>query len=209
MARTFQGVMWLSATAVIVGFFLPWATLDIRTTQLEREIAAHARRGFARAFSGAKPSSWGSRKPSRGMPLIPSRVSGFQVPMLANRPNVRVATSLVAVFTKKQEQVGLKSWVVYLLPLIALVCAWLMTICGEQRWMAAGTALVCAGIGGSGLWVLLTTNTRALYAISIGVGLWLSLAAYLVMALAAGASALPFSWQARMERLLGPLAHTS
>jgi len=240
MAQRLKAVVWAGVAAALIGFFLPWAMLDLKTTDAERHIASGARRGLSQAFTPhhaeAPPSKTGrnralfpkgktptprlwsrgtgftsvkrgtkatARKSSRGMPLIPTRVSGYQIPRLANRENVRVIMGLTELVTKKRERIGLKSYAVYLAPGLALLCGLLLTArVGATRPAAAGVALVCGAVAVAGCWTLLTTDTRARYAVAIGPGLWLSLAAYAVLALAAAAQVLPEPFQGRVRRLL-------
>jgi hypothetical protein len=57
--------------AALIGFFLPWATLDIKTTGAEKPIASSARRSLSKTFTSVKPGAnapaW---KPSKGLPVI-------------------------------------------------------------------------------------------------------------------------------------------
>ena len=118
---------------------------------------------------------------------LPKQVSGIQIPQLANQQDAQVAVALIELLTNERQHVGVKSYAVYLLPGIALLCAFLLTWCGRRAPVAIGTAIVCVLVAGVGFWKLLTTNTQALFiAISIGPGLWLSLWAYVGLAVAAG-----------------------
>ena len=118
---------------------------------------------------------------------IPQQVSGAQIPQMANQKNAKVATSLLELLTRERQQIGLKSYAVYLVPGIALLCGLLLTVVGQRTAVAVGIAAVSLGIAGTGFWKLLTTNTQALFvAIRIGPGLWISLWAYVALALAAG-----------------------
>lgn len=191
---------WVSAAVVVVAFFLPWARLDIRTTALEQQISLSARRSLAKSF--------GTRRAPKTTPkrlaTIPSRVTGAQIPVLANRKHVKVATGLVELFTKRREAIGLKSYAVYLVPGLAILCALLLSLSKFRRSAAPTAALLCAAIAVGGFWTLWTTDTRKLYGIVIGEGLWLSLGAYVVLAASAAWLALPSSLLAR----LGALRHS-
>ncbi len=142
---------WLCALAAVVGFFLPWAMLDFKTTALEKEIAASAKRSLGKTFKlGGGEPSWIKHK-AKPLAVIPTKISGFQVPVLANRKNVKMAAGLVELFTKKREEVDLKSYLVYLLPGIALLCAWVLSLQGGRLPVALLVALVCAAVAGLGL----------------------------------------------------------
>lgn len=197
----FRHVMWGSAAMIVIGFFMPWAALDIRATSFEKDVSKHARHSLGNLFhtSGSREPSW-IRHRSGHLPVIPTRVSGAQIPEMANRKNVKVATSLIELFTKQHQNVGPMSYAVYLLPGIAIILAALMTWVGHHRLVAIPVALLCAGISGAGLWTLLTTNTKAAFAIRIEWGLWASLVAYAVFALTVVASTLPESMQQRIAQ---------
>jgi len=175
---------------------MPWARIDLREPTLVKQvrgtlpasetlsgltkdlgrITATIRRG-AQSITGELPT----------LADIPKEVSGIQIPQLVNQKNAQTALALMELFTGKQERIGLKSYAVYLLPGIALLCGLLLTFLGRQRLVPWGVAGLCGAMAGVGFWKLLTTNTQALLvAITIGPGLWLSLWAYVGLAIAAG-----------------------
>ena len=190
---------WASAILAVVAFFLPWAHIDVSEPELVHQVrrtvqeqglmdtlskkigrvAVTVRRG-AETFTGELPS----------LSDLPRQVSGIQIPQLANQQHSQVVIALVELFTNTRQHIGLKSYAVYLVPGLALLCGVVFT-CWSRRAVAVsgGIALLCAGIAGAGFWKLLTTNTRTLFvAITIGRGLWLSLWAYVGLAAAAGLS---------------------
>lgn len=114
-----------------------------------------------------------------------------------------MAMSLAELLTKKREPVGLRSYEVYLLPGIAILVGWLLMATGHRPSVAVGCAVVCAAISLAGLWMLLTAEMGKALGIRIEEGLWLTMAAYLVLVLAASASALPRAGQEQVERWFG------
>lgn len=176
---TRQTSAWAAAVVAIAAFFMPWATMDIRTKELEKTVGSGFKRALGKSFRSHGEPSWIKKKSNT--PIIPTRVSGFQIPILANRRNVKVVTNLAKIFTKKDEQLGLKSWAVYLVPGLAVLFAWLISTYGKKKSVALIVALLSAAVAGVGFWELLTTNTRASFAVDIGSGLWLSLEAYAVL----------------------------
>ena len=193
---------WACVAAVLIGFLLPWAAMDIGTSKVGDEVTAGARKSLAKSFGvkQAKEPSW-IRKRAKPV-LVPTRVSGLQIPVVANRKGVKVVTQLAKLFTKTDEQLGFKSYAVYLLPGLALICGWLIAAHGSQRPTALAVAALSAFVAGGGFWVLLTSDPRAEFGIRIGAGLWLSLWGYAGLALAAVALVLPSTLQERiLERL--------
>jgi hypothetical protein len=118
-------------------------------------------------------------------------VSGYQVPALANQESAKVVMALTELFTRRRERLGLKSYAVYLVPGLAVLCGVVLGATEAKLQAAAGVALTASAVVIAGLWILLTTDTRALYAVSIGPGLWISLAGYAAISTAAWAHAGP------------------
>ena len=195
MRMVILGVVWVSVAATGVGFVLPWARIDLREPGLVKQVrekmpASDTLSGLTKDLGKITAKiKRGTQTITGDLPTladIPKEVSGIQVPRIANQKNAQTALALMELFTGKQEHIGLKSYAVYLLPGIALVCGLLMTFIGRQRLVPWGVAILCAAIAGVGFWKLLTTNTQALMvAITIGPGLWLSLWAYVGLACAA------------------------
>ena len=196
MARVVSVLVWVSVVMAGVGFFLPWARINLRepglATQLREaspvrdtlggltkdlgRITVKIRRG-AETITGELPS----------LGEIPKQVSGFQIPQLANQNNAQVAEALWKFLTNERHHISAKSYAVYLLPGIALCCGLLLTWLSGKAPVTVGIAVFCGLIAGVGFWKLLTTNTQTLFiAITIGPGLWLSLWGYVGLAVAAG-----------------------
>lgn len=189
------GVAWAAVVAVVVGFVQPWASLDLREPGVVKQLRETA--PVRDTLSGlTKDLSRIAVKVRRGAETVtgelprlsdmPKEVSGVQIPQLANQKNAQVAIALMELLMNERQHIGAKSYAVYLVPGIALVCALLLTFLGTTRAVAIGAAVVSGLIAGLGFWKLLTTDTQALFiAITIGPGLWLSLWAYAVLAGAA------------------------
>lgn len=208
MGWVIRALTWVSVAVVLRAFFLPWATIDLEEPGLVQQaretleghgllegltkrigtVAVEIRRG-AETVTGELPS----------LSDIPRQVSGAQIPQLANQDNAQVAIALLELLANERQHIGAKSYAVYLVPSLALLCGLLLTVLGGTAAVALGVAGLCAGIAGVGFWKLLTTNTQTLFiAITIGPGLWLSLWAYVGLAV----SALLFAAKGRR-----PLAH--
>ena len=186
---------WISAAVTAWAFVIPWAYIDMREPSAVRQVrgivqdqqlmgglmkrvgrvTAEVRRG-AETVTGDLPS----------LKDIPTQVSGIQIPQLANQQNAQVAMALVELFTNKRQDIGLQSYAVYAVPGLALLGALLLTVLAAGLIVPLIVALLSLAIAGVGFWKLLTTNTSTLFiAITIGPGLWLSLWAYVGVALAA------------------------
>lgn len=198
MAWGIRALTWVSVAVVFRAFFVPWALIDLREPALLRQaretvegqgvlddltkrigkVTAQIRRGTETVAGELSLSD------------IPHEVSGMQIPQMANQQNAQVAMALVELLTNQRQHVGAKSYAVYLVPGLALLCGGLLTVLGTRRAVSLGVAGLCAVIAGAGFWKLLTTNTQARFlAITIGPGLWQSLWGYAGLAAAALLSA--------------------
>lgn len=189
------GLAWGCVASAVAGFFLPWATLDVhdpgvakmlRQATSEVGVLDKAARALGKITVEIRQ---GAETVTGELPTLadlPRQVSGVQIPRLANQPNAQVAMALVEILTNTRQRLGLKSYAVYAVPGLALLCGLLLTAGWRRRALLAGIAVVCAGVAAAGFWKLLTTDTDTLFvAVTIGRGLWMSLWAYVGLALAA------------------------
>lgn len=169
--------------AALAGFLLPWARLDFNFgSGLEKSISRSLKSSSRKAFGTGKRAS---KRAAKGTPAIPTVVRGYQIPVLANRKNAKVAMQLVKLFTKKDEHAGLKSWLVYLVPGLAALSGWLLLTRPRDRAGAIAALAVCAAVAGGGFYVLATTDTRKEFAVVVSEGLWISLIAHAGLAMLA------------------------
>lgn len=170
-------VIWSCVAAVLIGFFLPWASAEFREPKLLGKISSGMKRSLNQS-AGRQTRKARPLPKNRGTATIPTRVSGFQVPILANRQNAQVAMSLIELFTKKQEHLGAKSWAVYAIPGLALLAGWLLTAHGRRRPVMLLVGALCSALAATGFWKVLTVDTKSMFAIAIGPGIWITLWAY-------------------------------
>ena len=198
-------LVWAGAGATVVGFVQPWAYLDMREPSVLKQVRGIAAVQQPEAVQGltkgvTKGIGQGLNKLGKvtatirrgtetvtgdlpSLSDIPHEVSGIQIPQLANQPDAKVAAAVIELLMNERQHVGAKSYLVYVLPGLALLAALLLTFLGSVLAVSLGAALLCAAVAGVGFWKLLTTNTTALFiAITIGPGLWLSLWGYVAVA---------------------------
>ncbi len=176
----------------LVGFFLPWARLELREPSFFKKISSGMRHSLHSAVgrgagSGHRSSGWSPFS----LPDIPTEVSGAQIPMLAHKEQTKVSMQLIELFTGKSEGVRWKSFAVLLVPGLALGFGWLLAAGRGGRFVAVPIGIVCIVIAGGGFWKVLTLNSRTMFSIGIRSGLWLTLWGYAVLAFAALASVRP------------------
>ena len=178
MRQAAIGLAWLSAVIAVVGFLQPWAHLDVKEIPLK---GLDKRLGRVTVML------------KQG---VPQQVSGIQIPRMANREEAKLAAALMELVTKKRQDVGLKSYAVYLMPGLALLGALVLTAFGHRTPAALGVLAAASLVAGVGFWKLLTIDTNTLLiAITIGRGLWWSLWAYVGLAAAAGLAIMPHTFR--------------
>ncbi len=200
--RCALGVVWVSVVAAMAGFVLPWAKVHV-TTKKFTDPLAHIAQGAGLADQVGKRLSRvtvtlkkGTKTISGAMPdfaKMPTQIRGFEVPLMTNRQDTHVAIAVAELLTG-EDDLGAKSWLVYLLPGFALAAGLLLTWGVSMPWLGWCLGGIGLSVGGFGLWKLLTASTDMLVvAVTIGAGLWLSFAAYASL----GLSALCLAWLAR------------
>ncbi len=191
---------WGSVGLACAGFFQPWVRIDVRDPGLAKPMKslALAGEGIPGLTKGAGRITVTIRRGTKtvtgdlaSLGTIPHQISGVQVPQVANQENAQLTLSIMELLMNERQHIGLKSYAVYLLPGIALLCAGLLTALGGRPPVAWGVAGLCALIAGVGGWKLLTTNLHArIVAVSVAHGLWMSLWAYVGIAAAGVLAAL-------------------
>lgn len=182
MRRLILCAVWLATIVVVVGFFLPWAELDVdlaRSTEtlgttVTGWLPLEKLKEAVNKTTKAATRTIADVSPVRTQAHL--SVSGWDVPRLVHREDSRTALAVVELIFGPQ-QLEAKSQLVYLVPFLALICAGLMAM--RPRVAAAIVALIGGGIGGVGWWKLTTTElSNLLVHIEIGLGLWLTIWAF-------------------------------
>ena len=184
----------MSVMAAVMGFYRPWAFIDIHEPDALRRLKNSTPLGGIfdhvkdRAKRIAVTVKRGAETVTGDLPSlgeIPKQVSGVEIPRVANQEQAQVAMALMELVTNTRQDIGRKSYAVYLVPGLALLGGVLLLVLGRWAPMAWSLAALCAAIAGLAAWKLLTTNTHSLFvAITIGPGLWMSVWAYAGLALA-------------------------
>jgi len=186
--------MWCSVGVVCVGFFQPWVRLEMRQPGVATSLAHLASSSGALAGLGTDTGRMtvtirrGTRTITGDLSSLedfPRQISGAQVPQIANAKNAQLAVAIMELLTNTRQRIGLKSYVVYLVPGTALLCGILLTVFGGRPLVAFGVAGLGLAVAGAGYGKLLTANLHALVVVvDIAHGLWMSLGAYLGLAAA-------------------------
>ena len=185
----------LSMAVAVLAFFLPWVRLEMRKSPPPRAASSkptkmttstkphleskpsHLSRSLDKAFAAFDRTT--TSLAAHAATQLPRRISGVQIPRMANHESTRTIMLLVERFEKKREHVGAKSYAVYLLPGLALLFGLLLVRFGRSRWLAGLVGVMCLAVAGVGAWKLLTTPLDTpVIAVHIDYGLWVALLAY-------------------------------
>ena len=166
---------------------MPWATASASATKVAKSLAKSATGGilenspfagkFIRELDRAtnKISDIGDIK-------IKAAVSGYDIPTLINKKTSQIAISIASIMFKDAKDLDKKSMLVYLLPLLALVCIALGVVGLKNKIALIVMAVLSGGIAAVGLYNLMTVNLSSLpVQISIEQGLWQTMYAYLII----------------------------
>ena len=193
MRQAWTWLVWLSVAASVFGFFLPWIHLDLRESKLAdvlRQMSEHTAPSSGRITATLRV---GGRTITGTLPTaadLPRQVTGAQMPSLVHRQDAQTAVAIIELLTNRRWGVGARSYAVYLVPGVALLGGLLLLWRRTGRAVALSLAAVYGGSALIGCWKLLTLDARALpITVTVGLGLWLCLAGYVGLAVAATSQA--------------------
>jgi hypothetical protein len=186
---------WGCVATVVAAFFLPWAHVRPNPNGLTgvvaqlshdasfRDLADELEDRVGRVVVTVTQGDQTTTGQLSDLSALPSDVSGKDIPVLARRKDAQLAAAITEVLLGESagvspETVRMRSNAVYLVPLVALAAALLLTV-SRRRQMIGVVAAVCVAIAGAGGWQLSTAGVDTFLAtITVGRGLWLSCAAY-------------------------------
>ncbi|MDO8535546.1 MAG: hypothetical protein Q7S30_00810 [Candidatus Omnitrophota bacterium] len=177
----------ICAIAVIHGFFMPWAKASASTTKVAKGLAKSATGGILEntPFAGKfiRELDKATDKISDiGDIQIKTAVSGYDIPTLINKKTSQIAISIASVMFKDTKDLDKKSMLVYLLPILALVCVGLAVVGLKNNIALIVMAVMSGGIAVGGLYNMMTVDLSNLpIQISIEGGLWQTMYAYLTI----------------------------
>jgi hypothetical protein len=143
-------------SVIVVAFFLPWVQIE------SQHVGA-----VSKILTGKKQASMGT-------------ISGFQVPIHANRSDSKLAMSVIKIFAPNVEHADKKSFLVYIFPILSILIFFAVYYYGNNEWVHIGIAAMCIAIFAVGVLQIVTMDLdKVLLNIRIGIGLWLILIGYL------------------------------
>ncbi|NQT22306.1 MAG: hypothetical protein HQ579_02590, partial [Candidatus Omnitrophica bacterium] len=180
-------ILVIAATVVIVrSFLMPWAEVSTSATKVASDLTNAASTNLKDSPVAAKFIKKLEKVTDAigefGDVEVKSEISGYDIPTMVNKKTSKVALSLVAILFKSAENLDKKSYLVYLMPLVAILCSLLAVIGVRRRWSIIAMCLVSGAISIGGIYNLKTTALpNAFVAITIQPGLWYTMYGYLAI----------------------------
>ncbi len=182
MKKILAGLIVLASIVIVMSFFLPWARVSVSVVGVSKQLTSSSVlpgkvTGKLKKITGAI-SDFGDVD-------IKTTVSGYKIPGMVNNKTSKVAFSVMEIMSKSASGLEQKSYLVYLLPLLGIVCG-ILAIIGLKSKACIVIMLVIAGIVGiAGLYNLSTANlAHVAVKVDILSGLWNTMYAFLFIFLA-------------------------
>lgn len=146
------------AIVIFVSFFLPWVSVE-----------APAIGGLTKILTGKAQSNITS-------------VSGYDVPVLANGPDSRFMISVIQIFNPGIRDADQKSYLIWGVPILAVVLAALMWLFGQNKWVSLAIGIIAELVFLIGAIKVLTTDLdKLVLRVSVTSFFWLILVSYLII----------------------------
>jgi len=179
-----SGLVIAAACVIVVSFFLPWARVSVSALGVSEKLIQNAESTLkdtpmAGKLVGKLDKITGALS-SFGDISVKTQVSGYNIPVLVNNKTSKVAISIAQIMFKSAENLDLKSFLVYLLPLLGILCA-VASFLGREKKLYVIAMLAAAGLVSIvGLYNLYTTNiANIMVKVMIMKGLWLTMYGFL------------------------------
>jgi hypothetical protein len=161
MAKLFGLAALALAAVVVIAFFLPWAHVESQEVGM-----------ISKMLTGKAQANIAS-------------VSGFGIPRMANSDDSRLAISVIKIFAPNVTDADKKSYLVWLMPILAIAAGIGLAAFGNNKWVSLAIAVVCSLVFVLGVYKIASTDMNKLILnVKIGAGLWLTLYGYLGIGLA-------------------------
>lgn len=158
MDKVFKILILILVAIIVVGFFLPWVNVE------SKQVGT-----FTKLLTGKQQKTIHA-------------ISGLDIPVLANSDESRLIVSIAKIFNPDIQNVDKKSFLVLIIPVLALIILLLALFQGNNLWINLVVALVGCAIFFFALYKIKSADLeRAILQIKIGFGLWATLVSYLLI----------------------------
>ena len=177
------------SVVIVISFFLPWAKVSVSVVGASRELTGTARTTLKDSPTARK---WLDKLEkatdavsSYGDVGVNTQVSGYDIPVLVNNKSSKVAISAAQIMFKSAENLDMKSYLVYLLPILGILCAVASVLGQKNKLYIIVMILVAGAVSLVGLYNLYTVNLGSLAAkVIIMNGLWFTMYGFLLISFA-------------------------
>ena len=170
MGKYIKPAIFVLSIAIVVSFFLPWVMVQSKQTG-----------AFTKALTGKRQQNIAA-------------ISGFQVPVMANGDEARLISSIAKIFNPSVDNIGLKSFLVVVIPLLAVAIAGVNYLYEKNKWANAAVAVLGILIFLVAIFKLTTTDLdKLILQIKIGIGMWVTLISFLGIGIASALRAVELS----------------
>ena len=166
-----------ASVVIVLSFFMPWAKVSVSAVGVSKELTTIADKKLGDSPVAGKVIDRLKKITgvlgSFGDIDVKTTITGYQIPKLVNNKTSKVAISLAQIMFKSAEGLDWKSYLVYLLPLIGILCA-VLAVLGLKNSIYVILALIISGVVSiAGLYNLHTANVESVAVkVSIEAGLW-------------------------------------
>ncbi len=179
---------WVSAGLGLGAFFLPWLVTSVSG---DSALVAADLRKLEKKLGHVELTVRRQGKVQSGslsdlLAEFPANLSGFDIPRFANQKDASVAFTLAGMLRLAPDGLDRKSWITYAVPACLAMVALFLAARPHRRGAALSAAVLCAAVAWMGCLKLQTFEFSSLsVTVHFGIGLWVSVAAYALMAIAA------------------------
>jgi hypothetical protein len=148
------------AVIIFVSFFLPWMKVESPMVGT-----------LTKVLTGKSQSEI-------------TRISGFDIPILANGPDARLMISIIKIFNPNIKNADKKAWLIWSIPLFAIIIFLLSLAMMNKPWFNLAIGIIGILIFVIGAYKIKTTDLDKLVLnVRIAVGVWLTLWSFLGLGL--------------------------
>ena len=180
--KILAGLIVIASIIIVISFFLPWARVSVSVAGVSKQLTESSHLPD-RVAQRLKQITYTMK--TFGDPEVKMTVSGYKIPGMVNNKTTRVAISLAEIMTKSATNLEQKSYLVYLFPLLGILCG-VLAVNGSRSKARIVVMLLIAGIVGiTGFYNLSTADMTGM-AVNIDIlnGLWDTIYAFLFIFLA-------------------------
>ena len=176
----------ICSIVIVVSFFMPWAKAVTTSTKVASGLTDIVARNFAGTSLGDKIVSKMTQATEAvrefGDVQFKTTVSGYEIPVLVNRKDSTTALSFVQAFIPQAEGTGKRLLLIYLIPLMALLCIALVVLGMKNSIYIFLITIISGVVAIGGIYKAATANlANTMVKITLEHGLWQSLYGYLAI----------------------------